>query len=155
MVPRGSHPSPWWQHGEGGGTRGRAGCPHPRCAAATAAPQDTPLLWDLLLPVGRPSQAFEQDWEESWVVLWAVIAFTALLAEAVIQGKGNPLPSKKRIATLAHLQPPHGQDWPHPYFQASLIKRCPDNPRVSPTWHGQHSCAGDSSPGVNSQFPLD
>lgn len=40
----------------------------------------------MLLRVGRLSQAFEQDSEEGWVVLWAVIAFTALLAEALIEG---------------------------------------------------------------------
>lgn len=34
---------------------------------AIAVPE-MPILWDVLLPLGHPSQAFEQDWEESWVV---------------------------------------------------------------------------------------
>lgn len=54
--------------------------------------QQQPWVPHLLLLVGRPSQAFEQDSEEGWVVLWAVIAFTALLAEALIeQGAHSPL----------------------------------------------------------------
>lgn len=51
--------------------------------------QQQPWVPHLLLLVGRPSQTFEQDSEEGWVVLWAVIAFTALLAEALIEQQAH------------------------------------------------------------------
>lgn len=75
-------------------------------------PPRRPVLRDLLLPVGRQSQAFEQDSEESWVVLWAVIVFTALLAEALIWGRGAPSPAKTRLQHYPTSSLPKGRIGP-------------------------------------------
>lgn len=59
-------------------------------------PQSHLLLWNLWVPVGHLSQTFEQVLEEGWVALWAVIVFTALLAEALIHMEGRSLLRKKK-----------------------------------------------------------
>lgn len=110
----GSHPTPCGQHKEQGST---ADCP---LGVLQQKQPPSLLLWDLWVPVGRLSQAFEQVLEESWVALWAVIVFTALLAEALIHKEGRPLLSKSKMATVSGLQHSQRWDWSHPFIEASL-----------------------------------
>lgn len=73
------------------------------------------------MPVGCLGQTLEQVLEESWVALWAVIVFTAQVAEVLIHREERLLLSKNKIVGVTGLQPSQRQDWPHSFIEASLV----------------------------------